>query len=140
MPLAYEIQIEGTNLYTSDYGYFTIVKNGIVGLADSPPLRQELIFVPGKDYPYVFGGDYGEKHIIVTGLMVGTTRALLDGYISSLKGLLSTYIDIDATLIFGGNTEITYEVRWDGTCKVAYIGSTLISTKALVTIGLLQVG
>jgi len=138
MALSWEVKYDGTDWAT--YG-FKLAPEGIVGRDELPPVRSNLEFVPGKDDPYDFGSDFGEKHIVITGHIIGSNHSDLITKITNLKTDLESNISTYAyaTLWFGDeeSTRQAYSAVYDGTFRVRFIGSSLTTNIAQITVGFL---
>jgi hypothetical protein len=129
----FEIKFNGTDW--ASYG-FKLVKDGVQGIDEMRQVRQDIVWVPGRDEPYYFGAFLGEKHITVTGLVKATSRANLVSYLGSIKTNLQTSLTAARHLVFGDSADY-YQAIYDGTFSVQFIGSGLTSTAAIISVGFL---
>jgi len=132
--LPFEIKYDGVDWAT--YG-FKLAKEGIKNRDTLPPLRTNIEPVPGVDDPLDFGSDFGERHVYITGHIIGTTHSDCRTKIKNLRDKLESNISTYnyKQLIFGDDTSYVYQAVYDGTFTVRYIGSSLTSKIALVTVG-----
>jgi len=136
MALAYEVKYDDVDLAT--YG-FKLAPEGVTGREQLPPLRQNLEWIPGLDEPFDFGADFGERHITITGHVIGSTHSTMLSYIASIMAILEDDIETYAYkyLQFGDDPGWVYEAIYDGTFVTRPIGSNLTTKIALITISFL---
>jgi len=138
MSLTWEVKYDDVDWAT--YG-FKLAPEGIVGREELPPIRSNLEFVPGKDDPYDFGSDFGSRHIVITGHIIGSSHSDLISKIESLQSDLENNISTYSykTLWFGDeeSSRTGYSAVYDGTFRVRFIGSSLTTNIAQITVGFL---
>ncbi len=117
---------------------FKLVKDGVQGLDEMQPSRPDLMWVPGKDEPYYFGSVLGEKHISVTGVVIGDDRDDLTDQLDLIKANLTASLTEAKQLLFGDSVSY-YTAVFDGTFTVRFIGSALVGNAALLTAGFIMI-
>lgn len=134
MALTFEIKFAGENW--KDYG-FTVVKDGIKGIEQMRDVRLDIEWPPASNTPVFFGSEEGEWHLTVSGLVKGTSRSNLKTKLESIKANLAESLTAPQELCFGDQPSLNYTAVYDGTFNLKYIGPSLTTNIALLTVGFL---